>query len=204
MPGQLYVISGPSGVGKSTIIKLLRERVTGLGYSISHTSRKPRGKEVNGVNYHFVDRETFRKMIEDRAFVEWAEVYEDLYGTALSSVQSQTAKGLDVVMDLDSQGAKNIKMQFTDSVSIYILPPSLKVLEQRLRERASDDEEVINTRLEKALKEIKKCADYDHIVFNEDLDGTVDEVASIIVSQRSRRSKRLSAVEKAFNISLSS
>lgn len=204
MPGQLYVISGPSGVGKSTIIRLLRERVTGLGYSISHTSRKPRGKEVNGVNYHFVDRETFRKMIEDRAFVEWAEVYEDLYGTALSSVQSQTAKGLDVVMDLDSQGAKNIKMQFTDSVSIYILPPSLKVLEQRLRERGSDDEEVINTRLEKALKEIKKYADYDHIVFNEDLDGAVDEVASIIVSQRSRKSKRLSAVEKAFNISLSS
>ena len=111
MSGQIYVISGPSGVGKSTIIRLLREKVTDLGYSISHTSRKPRGNEVNGVDYHFVDRETFSRMIDDGDLVEWAEVYNDFYGTSFSGLRSQIDMGLDVVMDLDSRGAKNIRKQ---------------------------------------------------------------------------------------------
>ena len=204
MSGQLYVITGPSGVGKSTIIRRLRKKLPRLGYSVSHTSRKPRKNEADGVNYHFVDRETFEKMIEEKAFVEWAEVYQDLYGTSLSSLRSQTDQGLDVVMDLDSQGAKNIKGSFEDSVLIYILPPSLQGLEKRLRGRASDDEAEIRARLEKARKEIQNCVDYDHIIFNEKLDKTVEEVASIILSERSRKSRRLPIVEKTFNISFSS
>jgi guanylate kinase len=200
MSGQLYVITGPSGVGKSTIIRRLRKKLPRLGYSVSHTSRKPRKNEADGVNYHFVDRETFEKMIEEKAFVEWAEVYQDLYGTSLSSLRSQTDQGLDVVMDLDSQGAKNIKGSFEDSVLIYILPPSLQGLEKRLRGRASDDEAEIRARLEKARKEIQNCVDYDHIIFNEKLDKTVEEVASIILSERSRKSRRLPIVEKTFNI----
>ena len=204
MSGQLYVITGPSGVGKSTIIRRLRKALPGLGYSVSHTSRKPRKNEVDGVNYHFVDRETFEKMIGEKAFVEWAEVYHDLYGTSFSSLRSQADQGLDVVMDLDSQGAKNIKGNFEDSVLIYVLPPSLQVLEKRLRGRASDDEAQIKARLKKARKEIENCVDYDHIIFNENLDKTVEELASIILSERSRTSRRLSNVEKTFNISFSS
>lgn len=204
MSGQIYVITGPSGVGKSTIISRLRKRLPGLGYSVSHTSRKPRKNEADGVNYHFVDREVFEKMIEEGAFVEWAEVYQDLYGTSLSSLRSQTDQGLDVVMDLDSQGAKNVKASFEDSVLIYILPPSLQILEKRLRGRASDDEAEIRARLEKARKEIENCVHYDHIIFNEKLEKTVEEVASIILSERSRKSRRLPTVEKTFNISFSS
>jgi guanylate kinase len=204
MSGQLFVITGPSGVGKSTIIRRLRKELPGVGYSVSHTSRKPRKNEADGVNYHFVDRETFEKMIGDKAFAEWAKVYEDLYGTSFSSLQSQTDQGLDVVMDLDSQGAKNIKKSFQNSVLIYILPPSLQELEKRLRGRASDREAEIRKRLEKARKEIENCVDYDHIIFNEDLDKTLEEVASIILSERSRRSRRLPLVEKNFKISFSS
>lgn len=200
MSGQIYVITGPSGVGKSTIIQRLRKKIPDLGYSVSHTSRKPRKNEADGVNYHFVDRETFIKMIQDKAFVEWAEVYGDLYGTSFSSLRSQTEQGLDVVMDLDSYGAKNMKASFDDSILIYILPPSLQVLEKRLRRRASDDEAEIRTRLEKARKEIKKCVDFDYIIFNKNLKQTVDEAAAIIISSRCLKSKRLPTVEKIFGI----
>jgi guanylate kinase len=204
MSGQLFVMTGPSGVGKSTIIRRLRKEVPGVGYSISHTSREPRKNEADGINYHFVDRETFEKMIGEEAFVEWAEVYNDLYGTSFSSLRSQTDQGLDVVMDLDSQGARNIKKSFADSILIYILPPSLQELEKRLRGRASDEEAKKNARLEKARKEIENCVEYDHIIFNENLNRTLEEVASIIRSERSRRPKRLPLVEKTFKISFSS
>ena len=203
MSGQLYVITGPSGVGKSTIIKRLRKKLPGIGYSVSHTTRKPRKNEADGINYHFADRETFEGMIKEKAFVEWAEVYHDLYGTSFASLRSQTDQGLDVVMDLDSQGAKNIKGSFEDSVLIYILPPSLQVLEERLRGRASDDEAEIKARLDKAHKEIEACGDYDYIIFNEDLNRTIDEVTAIIVSSRCHKSKRLARVEKTFGISTS-
>lgn len=200
MSGQLYVISGPSGAGKSRIIQLLRKRVTDLVYSISHTSRKPRKNEVDGVEYHFADRENFERMIKEGAFVEWAEVYHDLYGTSFSSLRVQTDKELDVVMDLDSTGAKNIKEHFKNSILIYVLPPSLEVLEKRLRERATDNERAINTRLEKAFKELKKCARYDYIVVNDDLDKVVREVESIIVSERCRKSRMLPKVKEMFGL----
>ena len=196
MPGQLYVISGPSGVGKSTIIELLRKRVPDLGYSISHTSRRPRDTEVNGVDYHFVVRKTFNRMIKEGAFVEWAKVYHDLYGTSFSSLRDQTEHGLDVVMDLDSHGAKNIKENFSNSTLIYVLPPSLEVLEKRLRDRATDEEEAIDIRIKKAFRQLKECAWYDYIVINDALNKAVGEVASIIISERCRRSNRLSFVEK--------
>lgn len=200
MPGQLYVISGPSGVGKSAIIKELRQRVSDLGYSISHTTRKPRSNEANGVNYHFVDRMTFRKMIGDGAFVEWAEIYNDIYGTSFSGLRNQIDQGLDVLMDLDSQGAKNIKEHFKDSVLVYVLPPSLEVLEKRLRERATDDEKVINTRFEKALKELKDCVWYPYLVINDDLNNAMGAVESIIMSERCRNPRMLPKVKEMLGL----
>lgn len=203
MGGQLYVISGPSGVGKSTIVQGLRTEVEGLAYSISYTSRKPREKEIDGVNYHFVDRKTFERMIQEDAFAEWAEVYDALYGTSLESIRTQTSQGLDVLMDVDSQGAGSIKKHLDKSVLIYILPPSLEILEERLRGRGTDAEEVIRARFEKAVKEIKNCVNYDYIIINEDIDKAVEEAASIILSERARKSERLPLVEKVLGLSLS-
>ena len=200
MSGRLYVISGPSGVGKSTIIQLIREKVTGLGYSISHTSRKPRSNEVNGVDYNFVDRESFSRMIDDGLLVEWAEVYGDLYGTSISILRSQIDMGLDVVMDLDSKGAKNIKEHFKESILIYILPPSLEVLEKRLRDRALDDEEAMNRRIEKTVRELRNYVWYNYIVINDDLDKVVREVESIIISERCSRSQMLPEVRELFGL----
>ncbi len=204
MTGQLYVISGPSGVGKSTIVRGVRGRVKGLAYSISYTSRKPREGEVDGVNYHFVDRETFEGMIQEGAFAEWAEVYDAFYGTSLDDLKAQMSQGLDVILDVDDQGAENIKKRFNESILIYILPPSLETLEERLRRRGTDEEEVIRARFEKALREIKRCLYYDYIVFNEKIDKAVEDVTSIILSVRARRSRQLPMVEKIFSVSLSS
>ena len=203
MSGKLYVISGPSGVGKSTIVHRLISNVKDLNYSISYSSRSPREKEVDGVNYHFVDRETFEKMIQEKVFVEWAEVYDALYGTSLDVLQSQRSQGLDVVLDMDSQGAVNMRKHYEESTLIYILPPSLEILDKRLRGRGTDAEEVIRARFEKAIKEIKQCVDYDYIVFNENIDRAVEELRYIILSDRARKSRRLPTVEKIFNIPLS-
>lgn len=188
MSGQIYVISGPSGSGKSTLIELLIKRVPGIGYSISHTSRKPRDNEVNTVDYHFVNRKTFMTMIEDGSFVEWAEVYDDFYGTSSSSLRGRMNQGLDVAMDLDSKGAENIKKHYKDSILIYILPPSLKILEKRLKNRAMDNEKVIKTRISRAVAELQDCVWYDYIIINDDLDEAFEKVKSIVISDRCRNS----------------
>jgi guanylate kinase len=202
MSPKLHVISGPSGVGKSTVITQIMDRVTGLGYSISHTSRRPRGKEVNGVHYHFVGRKTFRRMIDLGEFVEWAEVYNDYYGTSFASLKEPMDEGLDVVMDLDIQGAENIKKHFKDAILIFVLPPSLKELEKRLIGRATDDKIMISERLEKVRTELKACVNYDYIVLNKDLENAVREVESIIRSVRCLKENQLPLVEKIFHISL--
>jgi len=201
MHSQLYVISGPSGVGKSTIINQIIKKVKGLGYSISHTSRPPRGKEVDGVHYHFVERKKFRHMIDDGAFVEWATVYDDFYGTSYASLKDRMDQGLDMVMDLDILGAENVKKHFMDAILIYVLPPSLEELEKRLRGRATDDKIVIGERLKKVQTELKACVGYDYIVFNKDLQTVVHEVESIITSVRCLKSKQLPLAEKIFHIS---
>jgi guanylate kinase len=200
MSGGLYVFSGPSGAGKSALISGLRERLPGLGYSVSHTTREPRGEEVNGIHYHFVDRPAFKKMIDQGEFVEWAEVYKDFYGTSFSSLEGQTAQDVDVVLDVDVQGARNLREHFKDSVLIYILPPSMEVLERRLRDRGTDDEEAIGKRIKKAAQEIKSCVWYDFLIFNADLEKAVEEAKSIVVSDRCRRSRQLPKAEKLFNI----
>lgn len=188
MSGQIYVISGPSGSGKSTLIELLIKRVPGIGYSISHTSRKPRDNEVNTVDYHFVNRKTFMTMIEDGSFVEWAEVYDDFYGTSSSSLRGRMNQGLDVAMDLDSKGAENIKKHYKDNILIYILPPSLTILEKRLKNRAMDNEKVIKTRISRAVAELQDCVWYDYIIINDDLDEAFEKVKSIVISDRCRNS----------------
>ncbi len=200
MRGKLFVISGPSGAGKSTIVKALRERLEGLGYSVSHTSRKRRSTEKDGKDYHFVDNKRFEGMIEEGAFVEWARVYHDYYGTSFASLNSQIDLGLDVVLDLDPQGAKNIKGRFENSVSVFVAPPSLEILEKRLRKRATDGENVIKARLEKALGEIRKAGWYDYIIINDDLENAIREMESLIMSERCRTDRQAPRVRELFGI----
>jgi guanylate kinase len=200
MSGGIYVISGPSGVGKSALISRLREMLPDLGYSVSHTTRNPRGEEANGIHYHFVDRGTFKRMIDEGGFVEWAEVYKDLYGTSFSSLRSQAAQGVDMVLDVDVQGARNLREHFKDSILIYVLPPSMEVLERRLRERGTDDDEAIRKRIERAAQEIKNCVWYDYLIFNADLEKAVEEAKSIVVSERCRRSRQLPRAEGLFDL----
>ena len=198
MTGQIFVFSAPSGAGKSTIAEALMERVDALAYSISHTSRRPRGSEQDGVDYHFVTRSTFRDMIEKNAFLEWAEVHGHLYGTSLTAINAQVSAGFDILMDLDVQGGGNVKDQFPDSVLIFLLPPSLKVLENRLATRGTDDPPVVRKRMIQASEEIKSCSWYDYIVINDDLEKAIDEARSIIVSERCRRVRRMDWVSAHF------
>lgn len=200
MTGQLFVISGPSGAGKSSIIKRLRDKVPRLGYSVSHTTRAPRRDEMTGVAYHFVDRMTFEEMIREKRLVEWAEVYGDLYGTSFASLNSPLDEGLDVLLDIDSIGAMNIRKHYRESILIYICPPSMIVLEQRLRSRATEDEQAFRIRLKKARTEISRCKSYDYLVVNDDLAKAVDELAGIVLAQRCLTSRRLPEIRAAFDL----
>jgi len=199
--GRPFVFSAPSGAGKTTIVDNLRKTVSSIGYSVSHTSRELRGSEKDGVHYHFVDRETFSRMVASGAFVEWAEVYENLYGTSFSSLDAQITQGFDVLLDLDAQGAKNIKKHYPDSVLVYVLPPSLEILEKRLRGRGTDDEKAMKLRLEKALNDIKSCAWYDYVIINDDLETAIGDARSIVTSERCRIPLQTQKIRELFGIS---
>ena len=198
MSEQIFVFSAPSGAGKSTIVKALMERVNGLAYSISHTSRLPRGTEQDGVDYHFVNGTIFRKMIEQSAFLEWAQVHGHFYGTAFEAVKAQISKGSDLLMDLDVQGGRNVKKEFPESILIFLLPPSLEILKKRLTARGTDAREIIENRMAQASEEIKHCSRYDYIVINDDLDKAVFEAQSIIISARCRRKYQMKWVNTHF------
>ncbi len=191
MTGQFFVFSAPSGTGKSTITEALMDRFDSLAYSISHTSRLPRGTEQDGIDYHFVTESTFREMIEQNAFLEWAQVHGHLYGTAFDAVKAQMSAGSDILMDVDVQGGRNVKKQFPESILIFLLPPSFEILQERLTARGTDTPAVIEKRMAQASEEIKHCSWYDYIVINDDLEKAVFEAQSIIVSARCRRACRM-------------
>jgi len=199
MSGVLFIISAPSGGGKSTIAAAVRQRVDGLGYSISHTTRKPRRDEKDGVDYHFVDERTFIEMIEMDAFLEWARVFDNFYGTSLSGIRELTASGRDILLDVDIQGGWNIKTRFPESVLIFLVPPSLQVLEQRLRSRGTDDDTVVRYRMDQASDDIKNCTWYDYIVVNDRLEKAIDETHAIIISERCLTERQLPQIKKMFD-----
>jgi len=198
--GRPIVLSAPSGAGKSSIIEGVRSRVSNLEYSVSHTTRSPRRGEANGVHYHFVSKERFEKMIDEGAFAEWAMVYDNYYGTAYETLEGELRKGNDVILDLDPVGAKNIKKRFLDAVLIFVVPPSLEVLEDRLRGRRTDSEDTIKKRLEHARSEMREAQGYDYIVVNNVLATAIEEVACIIGAERCRTRYRLGFLKNQFGL----
>lgn len=188
--GMLLALSAPSGCGKSVVLRGLLGVEPGLSYSISVTSRAPRGSEADGVDYHFVTRERFQVLIDQGAFYEWAEVHGNLYGTRVATVEDAQEKGLDVAMDIDVQGGLAIKRRSPEAVLVFLLPPSLEVLEQRLRGRASDAEDQVRLRLANAKAEMRYWRDYDYVLVNERIEASVEAVRQILLAER-RRAARL-------------
>jgi len=184
--GTLFVVSAPSGAGKTTLCNRLLAADEGLRYIVSHTTRPPRPGEVNDRDYSFVDREAFRRMVEAGAFAEWAEVHGNFYGTSLERLRSALARGHDVLLDIDVQGARQIRRSGLPAVLVFILPPSLEALEARLRGRGSDDEETVRRRLRNARDEIAALPEYDYVVVNDDLETAFESLRAVVLADRCR------------------
>lgn len=188
MAGILFIISAPSGSGKSTLVDQLRRLVEGLDFSVSYTTRAPRGSETDGREYHFVSRERFEQMIADDAFLEWAEVFGNYYGTARSALALAAEHHRDLLLDIDVQGAMQVMQRMPDAVSIFIMPPSPAVLEARLRNRSiaehMTDEAVIQRRLQQARGELAALHRYRYAIVNDILDTAVAELRSVVLSAR--------------------
>lgn len=186
--GLLLILSAPSGAGKTTLAHMLqREYGEGALFSISYTTRAPRGREQNGIDYHFVSQDDFKAMVDRGEFVEWAEVHGQWYGTHRSYIE-MARQGKIVIFDIDVQGGTTIKGKYPEAVSVFVLPPSMQELERRLRERRTDAEEVIRRRLMAARAEMERgCASYDYIIVNRELDRAYADLTSIVRSERCRR-----------------
>ncbi|HME34237.1 MAG TPA: guanylate kinase [Candidatus Sulfotelmatobacter sp.] len=186
----IYIISAPSGSGKSTLVSELLKLVPNLDFSISYTTRAARGSEQNGKEYHFVTREEFEQMMRDDEFLEHANLYgTDYYGTARQYLREAKQKGNDLLLDIDVQGAAQIKQKLPEAISIFVLPPDRKTLEWRLRKRGEDSDEVINRRLDAARREIENYDKYDYILINADLEESIDSLEAIVLSERLSRSQ---------------
>jgi guanylate kinase len=187
--GTLFVVSAPSGAGKTTLCRELRERVPGLAYSVSVTTRAPRPGEIDGADFQFVDEARFRAMIAAGEFAEHAVVHSHLYGTRASTLERALAAGTDVLLDIDTQGATRLKAHAPEAVLIFIVAPSMKDLEQRLRERRSDNETEITRRLARAREEIALWRRYDYLIVNRDVKEALDQLEAIVAAERSRTSR---------------
>lgn len=185
--GLLFVVSAPSGTGKTTIVERLVQVVPDLGLSRSYTSRVIRDGERDGVDYNFITRARFHGMIADQAFLEWADVFGNLYGTCAADTDRELAAGRDLVLVIDVQGARQVRRLRNDVIAVFMLPPSFEVLEQRLRGRSKDSEEAIRRRLATARQEIAAVDEYDYVVVNDELDACVERLKAIVLAERSRR-----------------
>jgi guanylate kinase len=184
--GLLFIVSAPSGAGKTTLVERLVEQVSGLSMSRSYTSRTAREGETDGVDYNFVSRLRFEEMIGAGDFLEWAEVFGNFYGTCASEADRMLAAGEDVVLVIDVQGARKVRQRGLPATTVFVMPPSLAVLERRLRGRSKDPEAAIQRRLQVAREEVAAFAEYDFIVVNDELTGAVDRLRSIVIAERAR------------------
>ena len=194
-PGILFIVSAPSGAGKTTLVERLVDETPQLKMSRSYTSRVARQGETDGVDYNFVTRDRFEAMIAAGDFLEWADVFGNLYGTGAADTDRLLASGCDVVLVIDVQGARKVRARGVAASAVFVMPPSFAVLEQRLRGRSKDSEQAIQTRLQVARDEVAAFAEYDFVVVNDEISGAVDRLGGIIMAERARLSRMRAAVE---------
>ncbi|MBF0259982.1 MAG: guanylate kinase [Desulfamplus sp.] len=185
--GKIFVVSAPSGAGKTTLCTKILAEFPELAYSVSHTTRVPRIGEKDGIDYFFITENEFKRRIKQNLWAEWAQVHGNFYGTSMNFIEENIAKGNHLLLDIDVQGAKQFKQSFPESITIFIMPPSIDILEHRLKKRGSDSEEVVAKRLVNAAGEISQSAFYEHVIINDDLKKAQQEMEKIISQIRSGR-----------------
>ncbi len=184
--GTLYVFSAPSGAGKTTLVKALLEQTQDIGVSVSHTTREPRTGEVNGKDYNFVSQEAFKALISQDAFLEHAQVFDNFYGTSQIWVEQELEAGRDVILEIDWQGAEQIRQQMPHMISVFILPPSREELLSRLTGRGTDSQEIIDRRMQDAVSEMSHYAEFDYLIINDDFETAQRELRSVVIARRQR------------------
>lgn len=201
--GTLYVFSAPSGAGKTTLVKALLEQTIDIGVSVSHTTRAPRDGELDGKDYNFVSQDTFKSLIDQSAFLEHAQVFDNFYGTSQIWVEQELAAGRDVILEIDWQGAQQIRQQMPHMVSVFILPPSREELLKRLTGRGTDSQEIIDRRMQDAVSEMSHYGEFNYLIINDDFDTALQELRSIVIARRQRTAvqsqKQQSLLENLLN-----
>lgn len=182
--GRLYILSAPSGAGKTSLVAALLDQLKQLEVSVSHTTRAPRPGEKNGSNYHFVDKAGFQQLVDQDVFFEWAEVFGNCYGTSRLAVEERLTAGVDVILEIDWQGAQQVRKQMPEAISIFILPPSLESLRDRLNRRGQDSEAVIEGRMQQAISEMSHYPEYDYLVINDRFDHALIELQAVFMAKR--------------------
>lgn len=201
--GILFIVSAPSGAGKTTLCKMAVDFFPDLRHSVSYTTRSPREGEINGIDYKFVSNEIFDRMLKKKEFLEWAEVHGHRYGTSFQDLNALIARGRDIILDIDVQGAKQVN-KFTcigrqiSKVFIFILPPSIKACEERLKYRGQDKRESIKKRVENAKQEIRESVWYDYVIINDNLDAAFEKLKSVIIAEKSKREMIMDRIKKLF------
>lgn len=199
MSGSLFVISAPSGAGKTSLVHALLATNPQIDLSVSYTTREPREGEVNGVAYHFVSRATFLEMAKRGEFLESAEVYGNFYGTSQNWISQENAKDRDILLEIDWQGAEQVRRIFPECVSIFILPPSIEALEQRLKGRGTDSEEVVDRRMAAVREDVAHVAEFDYVIINDDLNEALREFNAVVLAARLRGTKQLARHQNLIN-----
>ncbi|MDT8386643.1 MAG: guanylate kinase [Thiogranum sp.] len=189
-PGSLYIVSAPSGAGKTSLVKALLERADGITVSISHTTRQPRPGERDGVDYHFIDKSEFERRVQAGQFLEYAQVFDNYYGTSRTGVFEQLENGCDVILEIDWQGARQVRESVPESIKVFILPPDQQALRERLTGRGQDSEAVIERRMRDARSEMSHFEEYDYLVFNDEFERAVRELEALFIAQRLRRARQ--------------
>jgi len=198
--GLLIIISAPSGAGKTTICRRLLNEFPDLRFSVSCTTRPPRKDEKDGEDYHFISVKDFKDRIEKNEFVEWEEIYDHFYGTSRKDVEGLSQRGYDVILDIDTKGAGNVKARYPDGVFVFIMPPSAKILRERLKKRGSETDDIIKMRFDRAMGEIRENEWYDYVIFNDIISDSVDIMRSIYIAEKNRRSRLQARINNFYQI----
>jgi guanylate kinase len=189
--GLIFIVSAPSGTGKTTLVREVIRQLPGLQFSVSFTTRLPRPDEKEGEDYHFVSHSVFQKMVEKNEFLEWAEVLGNRYGTPRPDLKKLKSEGIDFILDIDTQGAKKVMKEIDQPVLIYLLPPSLKILRERLINRGVDSLEMVKFRLSNARRDMEEAYGYHYVIINDSIEDAIEKLKSIIIAERCRRDKKL-------------